>query len=596
MSNLEYSVVKAELDNTRREFIQNKKQLQSYNNESTLLQGDRNNVLARFNRELEDAKRVELKRTEDALVKDLEDSIRGLESEKISKKSEYERNLATINFNSYMEKYGDKVNIDEELKKSTENLKQGISLALGDRFQNELMSMVAPLESDLDIQDVDKFTLKFNKLTSQINRMSKDSKINISGAIESVFKRISSEDLEGTPKQLMVYLGVLLVISFVIYKFLIVPLLIVYIIITVINIFKSYKIFHSVVEVKTITNNIESIEQAGREKIENLVLKDTEGLKENYKNSIEELNLRIDNLNNEISSKVSQLRKSFAFDETPLRNNLDITIKSLDNREVTLSVNIQDLEHKLHELSKKIKSLESDLETAAGNLMKEYITLDKIGKDNILDTKFLIDIQNSKPIFWTHPETSCLFVYDSLDEVTAFTRLLYTQLLCRLSAFNLSMRVYDKKYLGTSYSIFETKYPEIFCSYTTQEEIQSNLSSMYDTIAKRASTIKREFSNIKQYNEYMLTIDSLTEPYVFITCQDPEVSFVSEDIVTQLLLNGGDLGIYMHIFISRADFEKMKESAVELIEVVGTVYFIENGEILNRAKDYVVEMFSKDRN
>ena len=51
--------------------------------------------------------------------------------------------------------------------------------------------------------------------------------------------------------------------------------------------------------------------------------------------------------------------------------------------------------------------------------------------------------------------------------------------------------------------------------------------------------------------------------------------------------NGGKLGIFPHLFLTKDSFVNMKDDAANLLDVIGKVYYLENGNYLERAKDFV---------
>ena len=106
-------------------------------------------------------------------------------------------------------------------------------------------------------------------------------------------------------------------------------------------------------------------------------------------------------------------------------------------------------------------------------------------------------------------------------------------------------------------------------------------------------TIRKSYENIDEYNKVMVETDSLTETYDFIFAINPSNTLLNDDNCKKVFANGGNLGIYTHLFIKSADFYNMRDIAKSLIENAGGIFILKDGSMQRRAKEFALENLIK---
>ena len=249
-----------------------------------------------------------------------------------------------------------------------------------------------------------------------------------------------------------------------------------------------------------------------------------------------------------------------------------------------------------------IKELGKQLNDMLNDLQNQYFK--GVGTSKIFDPTFLFDIDpvRNKPIFFKHPQTSCLFLYSNPEDVPNFIRLLSLELRVKLNPFSLVITVIDMKNMGQDYVYFTSDDSEdlpggtksVFSIVALEEDLKNSMNKLSTDLLRRQSNIRREFTTIKVYNERMIELKSLTESYHFMFVIDPETNYLTNSDVTKALRVGGDLGVFLHLFINKEEFKGLGDTAVSILDAIGRVYYLEDGKLFERAKDFVVENLLSD--
>ena len=81
------------------------------------------------------------------------------------------------------------------------------------------------------------------------------------------------------------------------------------------------------------------------------------------------------------------------------------------------------------------------------------------------------------------------------------------------------MTVFDDKFMGKDYLCFreleDEKYDNVMKILINKEELKEYVNELSEISITRTTNIKREFRNIVEYNQFMLSQNSLPESYTF---------------------------------------------------------------------------------
>lgn len=125
----------------------------------------------------------------------------------------------------------------------------------------------------------------------------------------------------------------------------------------------------------------------------------------------------------------------------------------------------------------------------------------------------------------------------------------------------------------------------------TEDEIKEDLVMKTQILMKRIGKVKRSYNDIFEYNNYLLSIDSLVEPYSFVFCVDQNSSLFSSDAAQALLGESSHAaGVFVLYFISDEELRK-NEKMVELIDYFDYGYLIEHGEIFSKSRAFIKKMY-----
>ena len=211
-------------------------------------------------------------------------------------------------------------------------------------------------------------------------------------------------------------------------------------------------------------------------------------------------------------------------------------------------------------------------------------------------------MEKSKPIFFEHKQVCSLFIYNAIEEVYDFLRLICTQLRCKLNPSCLSIYLYDETTLGSDCLYFVSKDENLmrsgtadrmFLILTDEASLNAKMEELATELLKRSSSVKRNYANVAEYNKDMLALESLTLSYIFLFIVNPQGKIFGDATMKRVLRNGGAVGIFPHIFISKSEVFEMGDSAKNMLDLVSQVYLLQNGVIFERAKDFVLDSLVK---
>ena len=564
---MEYNEIRASMDSCRKNISSLKKQIRSNVEEQ---QSCRNSV-----KKIEENYQLEIREQKKAALNAyLQEKTRGLESQLEQKESvfqqlqqDYNQRESELCSKDPSSLYTGSDDITAEIRASLAILQEQLSLAISPRFQAALEQQMSTAQANIQInkvQDITKVSLDDNT--------TKEGKLQV-GAIF-----------------LIVFLVMLITAKFMF------PVYVLFLIIlSAYNMHKHYCIYSALVAQKLVKDNLALIERDLRDKANAKLQAEKDELSRQYQPQLDQLNTEINALRDKISNVSLQETNNFQFDGSASReaymNSQKVNKKHLEELIETaqsLNAQLQEKNQLYHELGQKLHNI-------AGDIQEKYLNYGKIGESVIFDTQFIIDIENSKPIFFTHPKDSCLFLYNKQEEIANFIKLLCVQLRIKLSPMNLQVAVVDQQSLGVQYLVMDTSDSEdeavkqLFRIITDKLQADDTIADLNAEVDHRVGTILRNYEDIEEYNTAMVESDSLTESYNFLFYLDPTLEEVKGSAMTSLLKNAGLVGIYSHICINLQDFREISDSAAEIVKRVSTVYVLQNGSIYKKAKDFALE-------
>lgn len=597
-----YNEIKACIDKCHKDIIAVKKAIKTNEDEYESLRNSTNSVESSYQLNLREEKDKALTQYIANSIQEYEQNLKQLQSSLELKQEEYQNSLQQLERNGINGSYSDEQAMTAEVRASLAVLQEQLTKSISMRFQTELENQLENQALNIQASDVDYIVRFFNKQSRIIGKMSKST--NIDRAIDFVLKTVRMPiPSETDTKKGKVSLGVLSVLLIILFFYAAKVVFPVYIILLsvllIYNIGKNYKIFTALIAQKAVKDNLNVIEESLKEKAIQQFDKNKAQLQKRFDDEL----LTIQNNINQESDKRNQAeleaRNSFKFDDGALQARYQNAMKINSSRMQALENSSSELKAQLSTLQQELNKFDADLRNIAGAVQDEYLNIDRIGSDVILNEKFIIDVKKGKPETFHHPKNSMLILYDNLEDCHDFIKLISLQLRIKLSPSNLYCAVLDTEGLGVPFLPFSIDSEEedtlqgLYKIITDNESIKTLFAEYNYVLSKRIMTIRKSYENIDDYNKAMLETDSLTETYDFIFSINPSTQLLNDDNCKKVFANGGSLGIYTHLFIKSSEFYNMNELARTLIENAGKVFVLKDGSIRGRAKEYALDYLVK---
>lgn len=603
---LSYDDLKIKLTNLQRDLAKCRENIENYERQSKHLEHEELNIKQSFERTLSEESNKELNQYVNNLSAPVANKVTELEDELLELEDRFKEEISKFSKEDLTDYYYSESEMLEDVHKALAMLNERLTNLIGERFQKELNQQLDSVSFKIQADDLEEICDYFEKLTEYFdNIQNNNSKVT---SIENIVKKLNTigNALETGNKQLT--LVVMLVLCFIFYfafKFVFPIYVIALAMFTIYNVKLSSKIYTTSLLRKVIEDNISAIEQMYRDKALAQLNQEKRELEESYKETKNELENELSDTKNKLESILMSAKERFTYDDDKLRENQNNLLIVNKNKKSELErLKLQE-KQKYDSLLKELEVTKQQFDQAADNLKNKYINFDKVGDSYVMDKDFLLDIDavTKKPKFFEFNFGSNLFIYSDITDVINFIKLFVVQVRTRLKPSCINMTIFDDKFMGRDYLCFketeDDKYDNIMRLLINKEELKNYVGELSELSITRTTNIKREFNNIIEYNNFMLSQNSLPESYTFFFVQDIVLNTLLETTFRQILLNGSDLGIYPFVFLSMENFSQGGNDAKELIKYFDNIYTFDqdathqyegsNTILKRKAKDFVLE-------
>lgn len=603
---LSYDDLKIKLTNLQRDLAKCRENIENYERQSKHLEHEELNIKQSFERTLSEESNKELNQYVNNLSAPVANKVTELEDELLELEDRFKEEMSKFSKEDLTDYYYSESEMLEDVHKALAMLNERLTNLIGERFQKELNQQLDSVSFKIQADDLEEICDYFEKLTEYFdNIQNNNSKVT---SIENIVKKLNTigNALETGNKQLT--LVVMLVLCFIFYfafKFVFPIYVIALAMFTIYNVKLSSKIYTTSLLRKVIEDNISAIEQMYRDKALAQLNQEKRELEESYKETKNELENELSDTKNKLESILMSAKERFTYDDDKLRENQNNLLIVNKNKKSELErLKLQE-KQKYDSLLKELEVTKQQFDQAADNLKNKYINFDKVGDSYVMDKDFLLDIDavTKKPKFFEFDFGSNLFIYSDITDVINFIKLFVVQVRARLKPSCINMTIFDDKFMGRDYLCFketeDDKYDNIMRLLINKEELKNYVGELSELSITRTTNIKREFNNIIEYNNFMLSQNSLPESYTFFFVQDIVLNTLLETTFRQILLNGSDLGIYPFVFLSMENFSQGGNDAKELIKYFDNIYTFDqdathqyegsNTILKRKAKDFVLE-------
>lgn len=603
---LSYDDLKIKLTNLQRDLAKCRENIENYERQSKHLEHEELNIKQSFERTLSEESNKELNQYVNNLSAPVANKVTELEDELLELEDRFKEEMSKFSKEDLTDYYYSESEMLEDVHKALAMLNERLTNLIGERFQKKLNQQLDSVSFKIQEDDLEEICDYFEKLTEYFdNIQNNNSKVT---SIENIVKKLNTigNALETWNKQLT--LVVMLVLCFIFYfafKFVFPIYVIALAMFTIYNVKLSSKIYTTSLLRKVIEDNISAIEQMYRDKALAQLNQEKRELEESYKETKNELENELSDTKNKLESILMSAKERFTYDDDKLRENQNNLLIVNKNKKSELErLKLQE-KQKYDSLLKELEVTKQQFDQAADNLKNKYINFDKVGDSYVMDKDFLLDIDavTKKPKFFEFNFGSNLFIYSDITDVINFIKLFVVQVRARLKPSCINMTIFDDKFMGRDYLCFketeDDKYDNIMRLLINKEELKNYVGELSELSITRTTNIKREFNNIIEYNNFMLSQNSLPESYTFFFVQDIVLNTLLETTFRQILLNGSDLGIYPFVFLSMENFSQGGNDAKELIKYFDNIYTFDqdathqyegsNTILKRKAKDFVLE-------
>lgn len=603
---LSYDDLKIKLTNLQRDLAKCRENIENYERQSKHLEHEELNIKQSFERTLSEESNKELNQYVNNLSAPVANKVTELEDELLELEDRFKEEMSKFSKEDLTDYYYSESEMLEDVHKALAMLNERLTNLIGERFQKELNQQLDSVSFKIQEDDLEEICDYFEKLTEYFdNIQNNNSKVT---SIENIVKKLNTigNALETGNKQLT--LVVMLVLCFIFYfafKFVFPIYVIALAMFTIYNVKLSSKIYTTSLLRKVIEDNISAIEQMYRDKALAQLNQEKRELEESYKETKNELENELSDTKNKLESILMSAKERFTYDDDKLRENQNNLLIVNKNKKSELErLKLQE-KQKYDSLLKELEVTKQQFDQAADNLKNKYINFDKVGDSYVMDKDFLLDIDavTKKPKFFEFNFGSNLFIYSDITDVINFIKLFVVQVRARLKPSCINTTIFDDKFMGRDYLCFketeDDKYDNIMRLLINKEELKNYVGELSELSITRTTNIKREFNNIIEYNNFMLSQNSLPESYTFFFVQDIVLNTLLETTFRQILLNGSDLGIYPFVFLSMENFSQGGNDAKELIKYFDNIYTFDqdathqyegsNTILKRKAKDFVLE-------
>ena len=594
---VDYNDVRNQQRDLHRKYAQLKQDKQKTVEEINSIRSRKSNEEQVFQRKLESSKADGFKEHQREVVKPFEDKL-NIINDKIEEITEKHKvALDEITEENVSKEFEGEQDAYSKIQEALDDVNISLDKVLGVRFKETLQSQLESQELKLEQEDLDEFTEYFNQLNERLHKLAK---FNDNPVIESFTKKISSAGstrLANNSTNLILvaalFIGLTIAFTYKVLPFYVIGLLL----LLIFCIYRSYLYYEVIISYKAVQENLDSIQHAMDNKVAKEIERRTKKENQKYDRQMQILKEKRDKVNSIIEGKIAESSRTYNFDDTEIKRDYKAFTDSIDEQEKKLQNKLTELDTQMEQVLSDEREKQSTLKQIAEDIPKQLLNPAKIGSDYLFNGKILLDMVDLKPVYFEHPGKSCLFIYTDVNDVTKFIRLMLFQLRGKINPFLLNMAVVDVKQRGINYLNFKAeKYPELFGIYSNAEEINKLLEDLSSLTLKRISQINRVASNIAEYNQFMISTESVPESYQFYFFIDPDQTVLNSTSFRQCCAIGGDIGIYMHMFIKKDVFYKMSDTARDLVESTECFYVLQNEKCQQRGKDYVLENLIKGEN
>lgn len=548
-------------------------------------------------KEIDTAKLTGLKKHEEESTAKVEKNLEILNNKSVELKGKYDTALSKITFDRYKERYQEDVALSEQVNEILNKVKTTLDDLVGARFKSELYSQLQTATVNMDYESIEEASHRIAKLHKNLDMLNKGKGHNLTEMVDEVLKKMNpckdESDEDAIRKGVLMYIGICGILVILVLNFLSPVLLLMLVVLGGMNIYKGYIAYRIVLETKILEDNKNLIDDLVSKRVNKDMENAKSKLDKKYSMNNDKIQQKINAYTDKLQDVLEKAKQSYKFDDNSIKTKYERTRSNYDHQIQDLKTAMTTTDMEVAKLSKVIQDVEKQIMQSVEGMISYYINPSP-GEDYILEPKFLLDVVDSKPLFWDFPEKSCLILYDEENDVKDFTDLILTQLINRLHTSAFKIEVWDTDNVGTDYITYTKVGKRNFRLSVSKSEIKESQEETIEQMMLRRTKILASFSDIKEFNEEMMASDSLPASYMFNIIRSIDKETLTKTEVLNTVYNGPKVGIFTLAFLPHNTFIEMGDNGKELLNKFHKFYRISDGKIASKSRNLYARYFEKE--
>lgn len=512
-------------------------------------------------------------------------------------RAEKEEMINKISYQNILNEMKTNDKVFEQVNEISDRLYNKLNMRFGERLVNQINSNTSEIQFPLNVKGLNRSLKRLKYLDRKISKKDRKKDSKLVTMVDNVMTENLGSYLGDKDRNvhLTVY-GLGTFVTLIAWKIASVPVMAYSVFTGVNNINNGNIAYEALLELSRVEQNLDKMTELQERKAKAKVNKEKNAIQGKYDKKIKECEKRILKLNKEVELLADETRKSFVFDDTDIKKKFDT---QKENSEATVNDFQKALivaGKRIEELGERRVELMKMLENSAELLQKEYLDPNKVGGSMQCISDILIDMKDGEPTFYKFPKSSSLYIYRDFTDVVQFVRLFIMQIRTRMSPEIYNIEVFDIRNLGAVLRDLATAEMELIPIFETEDDVKEAMDDNSVGIRTRISKIKANYVDVYEYNDYLLSIDSIAEPYRFYFYLDIKPSaFDRSDADLGKLSH--ESGIYSLVFNSIEDMSELSDGGVDFIDKFENTFIIERGNVIPKAKNYLVnQVLSASKN
>lgn len=488
--------------------------------------------------------------------------------------------LDAIQYEVYASKLKDNLSVDSCLNQYKE-MYDALESKQGARLTKLLFSKI---ESDsFSVGSLDDIENLFDEISWKIEMLTKN--IDILNKVEDYVFALSVDFND--PKQLLMTVAVAVVlIGLVLYS---TPVMVILMAAFVCyKVWSCYFISNCIAMVNSIASNLESIKNSIEEGIKAKMEEDRTTIEVKFSAKLSTVESRIEEINLLKDRKVDEVKESFVYDPTKLKESYRVKQSSLKDKLANIKNQVENFKKDCVKIEQEIKNVDEQIIELSKNVFNNYYGLSK-EKSVFFPNEILLDIVDNEPKIYKVPRNSSVIIFKDETEMFKFVELLSSLVYSNVKCSSFKIHYYDTKYMGNKSLKFIGL--DNFNVMAEQKPFESLITELLSEMKKRVRMLMDK--DIDDYNKEVLKEGSVPLSYDLVFDFSIENKNLT-DYYKQLIVNSASTGIFIYKLITQNNIDFTgKGTFWEFLDLYDECYTISEHNLIKRDKSFFRQRIKK---